>query len=119
MNNHLDILTSLSGIKITNTSDWERFRRPELMMLLEDFVYGARPYETPDRIEFTVKRYERNHLGTGVDYKAIDVCVNGVTFPVDLFLPSNRFLISGFMAQPRLMFCLSQGQLMLNFATRE
>ena len=47
MNNRLDILTSLSGIKITNTSDWERFRRPELMKKLRH-AGGGFGFESDD-----------------------------------------------------------------------
>ena len=90
MSEHLDLLTSLAGIKITNTSDWERFRRPELLMLLEDFVYGARPYEHPDSVIFRIKRYEKSYLGTSADLKEVEIAVNGITFPIYLFLPQNR-----------------------------
>lgn len=90
MSDHLDILTSLAGIRITNTADWERFRRPELMMLLEDFVYGARPYEQPDSLTFAVKRFEENFLHTDADLKEVEITVNDVSFPVYLFLPHKR-----------------------------
>jgi len=90
MSEHLDILTSIAGIKITNTADWERFRRRELMILLEDFVYGARPYETPDHESFTVKRCVSNYLGTPADLKEIEISVNDISFPVYIFLPHKR-----------------------------
>lgn len=89
MSDRLDILTSLSGCKIKTVEDWEYFRRPEIMMLLEDFVYGARPYERPDKQEFLVKRCEKNWLGTQVTYKELEIKVNDVAFPVHLYLPEQ------------------------------
>ena len=97
MSDRLDILTSLSGFKIETVQDWERFRRPEIMMLLEDFVYGARPYETPDRQAFFVKRCVQNWLGTGVTYKEIEIRVNDVAFPVHLYLPDTEKRVPAFV----------------------
>lgn len=89
MNDRLDILTSLSGVRITNTADWERFRRPELMMLLEDFVYGARPYDRPDSLSFTLKRHEHNWLGSGAAFKEVEIHANNISFPVYIFIPEK------------------------------
>lgn len=89
MNDRLDILTSLSGEKITNTQDWEQFRRPELMMLLEDYVYGARPHDLPDSLTFTQKRCEHSWLGTAALLKEIEISVNGISFPVYIFVPEK------------------------------
>ena len=97
MSNRLDILTSLSGCKIETVEDWVYFRRPEIMMLLEDFVYGARPYERPDKQEFLVKRCERNWLGTQVTYKEVEIKVNDVAFPVYLYLPAGGKPVPAFV----------------------
>lgn len=87
MPDRLDILTSLSGCKITTVEDWEYFRRPEIMMLFEDFVYGARPVAVPDRQAFLTKRRVANWMGTNVTYKEIEIKVNDVSFPVYLYQP--------------------------------
>ena len=97
MSDRLDIMTSLSGCKIETVEDWERFRRPEIMMLFEDFVYGARPCEDPDRQEFRVKRCEKNWLGTQVTYKEIEIKVNDVAFPVHLYLPDSEKPVPAFV----------------------
>lgn len=89
MSDRLDLLTSLSGVRITNTADWERFRRPELMMLLEDFVYGARPYDRPDSLTFTLKRHEHNWLGSDAAFKEVEIRVNDIAFPVYIFIPEK------------------------------
>ena len=97
MADRMDIMTSLSGCKIETVEDWERFRRPEIVMLLEDFVYGARPYEMPDRQEFLVKRCEKNWLGTKLTYKEIEIKVNDVAFPVHLYLPDSEKPVPAFV----------------------
>ena len=97
MSNRLDILTSLSGCKITSAEDWEVFRRPEIMMLLEDFVYGARPCETPDRQEFHVKRRVKNWLGSNVTLKELEIKVNDVPFPVYLYQPETDAPVPAFV----------------------
>ena len=63
MDDRMNLLTSISGVKITNIEEWEYFRRPEIMMLLENFVYGVRPYEIPQKLEFKEKRYEKSYFG--------------------------------------------------------
>lgn len=97
MGDRLDILTSLSGCKITTVEDWEYFRRPEIMMLFENFVYGARPYEKPDQQEFLTKRRVKNWLGTDVTYKEIEIKVNGVPFPVHLYQPETEKPVPAFV----------------------
>lgn len=59
----LDLLTSISGEKIETVSDWETYRREEIMVLLSNFVYGVRPMERPDDISFHVDSIAENYLG--------------------------------------------------------
>lgn len=89
MLDRLDLLTSLSGVPITNTMEWEQFRRPELMILLEDFVYGVRPHEKPDSLRFVEKCCKHNYLGLSLTFKEVEIFVNGIPFSVYLFLPQN------------------------------
>lgn len=42
-----DALTSLDGMHITTTEQWEKTRRPELMQLFTEFMYGRQPL--PDK----------------------------------------------------------------------
>ena len=35
----LDPLISISGEKVTTVEEWEKYRREEIMVLLENFVY--------------------------------------------------------------------------------
>ena len=37
-----DPLTNLAGTSLTTASDWEKQRRPEILRLFEDHVYGRK-----------------------------------------------------------------------------
>lgn len=87
--NPLPILRSLSGNMITNTEDWERFRRPELMALLETFAYGRRPYEKPDVLTFTETFSAPSYMGTDALYREVTVRVNDHRFPIYVFIPQS------------------------------
>ena len=87
MEHRLDLMTSLSGCPITSVQDWERYRRPELMALLEYFQFGIRPSEKPEKLSFRINRKAENWLGTEVDFTAVEIRVNDVPFPVYLYTP--------------------------------
>ena len=99
MSDRLDLLTSLSGVPITNTEEWEQFRRPELLILLEEFVYGVRPHETPDSIWFEEKYCKQDYLDTCATFKEVEIFVNGIGFSVYLFLPQSSNPV------PAIVFC--------------
>ena len=68
-NHCLDLLTSISGRPIETVADWETYRRREIKVLLENFVYGVRPCEKPEREVFALVRKEKNWLGSGATFK--------------------------------------------------
>jgi len=85
----LDPLISISGEKITTASDWETYRREEIMVLLSNFVYGVRPLERPDDISFSVDSVTENYLGYPLVRKCVTVSFLGYSLPFDLFIPQN------------------------------
>ena len=89
MNNCLDLFVSLSGVPINTVEDWEAFRRPELINLLENYVYGVRPYEIPETLSFSQVTCENNWFDCGATFKHIDIGVNSHHFPVYIFVPDN------------------------------
>lgn len=89
MTDHLKLMVSLAGQPIKTVEDWENFRRPELLMLLEDYVYGARPYEKPEKLTFTQTFLAKNWMGSGAIFKEISIGVNDHAFPMYLFVPEN------------------------------
>ena len=82
MNDRLNLLISLSGEPIKTVEDWEAFRRPELISLLENYVYGVRPYETPEKLTFSEVRKEKNWFDSNATFKENDICVKDHPFPV-------------------------------------
>jgi fermentation-respiration switch protein FrsA (DUF1100 family) len=93
MSEHLDILTSICGQKITTVEEWEQFRRPELIHLLEEYVYGVRPSTENAKVEFKVFRREKNWRNSGATFKEIEVTINDShTFPFYVFTPDNAKL---------------------------
>ena len=60
------LLDTLGGYHIENTADWEALRRPELMALLENTIYGVRPAEAERNLHPTFKILcdETNFRGT-------------------------------------------------------
>jgi len=85
----LDILESLSGVRINTIEEWEKYRRPELMLLLENYVYGVRPNTKPDKLVFNLVRNERNWKNSNAIYKEIDICMNEHHFPLYVFIPET------------------------------
>ncbi len=89
INERLDLLTSISGEKITTVEDWEKYRRPELMFLLENFVYGVRPAEKPEKVEFKERFRKPSFRKLKAEYREILVTVNDHHFPIYVFIPEE------------------------------
>lgn len=87
----LDPLISISGEKIETVSDWETYRREEIMVLLSNFVYGVRPLERPDDIAFHVDSITENYLGYPLVRKCCRVSFLGYDLCFDLFLPQETY----------------------------
>ena len=87
MSNIPELLTTLSGIKVTDKETWETFRRDEVKSLCERFEYGIRDIEKPDDLYFSIERtYEIYGMmckevtgGFGANFK----------FPFKLYYPKN------------------------------
>lgn len=87
----LDPLISISGQKVESVSDWETYRREEIMVLLSNFIYGVRPMERPDDMEFYVEDITENYLGYPLVKKHIVIAFNGYELPFELFLPQETY----------------------------
>lgn len=49
------ILVDPNGEKITTIEQWEKKRRPEILELFREHVYGREPIQRPESLNFTVK----------------------------------------------------------------
>lgn len=86
------LLKTEAGKTITTATDWEQIRRPKILTLFEDNVYGQVP-KNFDAIHFNNVREETNVLGGKATLKEIDILVtrNTKTVPIHvlLFIPNN------------------------------
>ncbi len=85
------LLDTLGGYHIENTADWEALRRPELMALLENTIYGVRPAEAERNLHPTFKILcdETNFRGTPTHFVKVAITAGGYTFAVRGFLPEQ------------------------------
>ena len=97
-----DPLTLESGERVTDSKTWVERRRPELMALFEDQVYGKTPAEYPEvRIEQV--SVDRKALGGKAIRKQVTLYfsprIDGPQIHLLLYLPSNakapRWGVSG------------------------
>jgi len=99
-----DPLTNLAGTSITTASDWEKQRRPEILRLFEDHVYGRTPTGEIDvsfeQLETNQNAYAgratrkqiRAHFRSQGQHLALDLLIylpNEVTGPAPLFVGLN------------------------------
>lgn len=65
-----DVLTAEDGTKITTPDQWKKIRRPELMKLFEEHVYGKTPDHKLD-VTFEQAKIDKNALGGKATRKEI------------------------------------------------
>ncbi len=83
-----DILKSVSGEEVGKIEDWERFRRPEILGLFKNHVYGVRPIERPEDLAFTKVREVANFM-ENMSMKQIRMSFSGYEIPFYIFSPQN------------------------------
>ena len=80
------LMTSISGQKIDTVEKWEKFRRPEILNLFSEYVYGVRPKESVPDIKFNVifeKRFERE----GILLQKVEISFMDYSFCVYGYMP--------------------------------
>ena len=82
-----ELLTTLSGQKVTDADTWEQFRRDEILSLFCEYVYGVRDIERPENLYFTLKE-ERVEYGMRV--KELEAGFDEFSFPFKLYLPLHQ-----------------------------
>ena len=87
-----DPLVSESGNPITSIKDWTNLRRPEILALFEDHVYGPRPAK-PENPTYTVTSESMNALGGKAIRKQLTIRFDENAFPqalhVLLYIPNS------------------------------
>jgi hypothetical protein len=88
------LMTARSGQTIATVEEWRRLRRPEILELFREHVYGRNPVERPERLEFSVRRTDGGALGGKATLKEVVITYGGphgtATLPVVVFIPNKR-----------------------------
>jgi dienelactone hydrolase len=88
-----ELFTLADGRKITSPADWERLRRPELLALFRDNVYGVAP-PRPPTLAFRLVTTDPLALDGKATLKRIAISfrlgTETFTFHLTLFVPNQR-----------------------------
>lgn len=87
-----ELLKTQDGEKVNTTKEWEKVRRPEILKLFEDNVYGKVPQDF-DNIEFEITNEDKNSMEGKATLKEVAITVTrnrkSVTFNLLMFTPNN------------------------------
>ena len=68
------LLVTAEGKKITSAEEWKNIRRPQILSLFANLVYGRVPQpESPIKIEFEVKKTNPNFMGGKATRKDVQI----------------------------------------------
>ncbi len=88
-----DPLVCIDGAKVADSATWEKKRRPELLQLFGDHVYGHAPRRRRGMSQFEVTSLATNALGGKATRKEIAVWLtgktNGPSLNVLLYVPNG------------------------------
>lgn len=86
-----NLLIDNAGNKVTTVDAWEKIRRPEIIRLFEDYVYGQVPTQFDD-IRFRQVHEDNSALGGTATLKEVDIEVtrdgSSVTIHALMFIPN-------------------------------
>lgn len=97
-----EILVACSGEKIRTEKEWELYRRPEILALFSEFVYGKIPFGNLPPVHFSVLGEERTREGYRI--RTVKACMGDLEFPFWLCLPENASAWAPMPAVLYLMF---------------
>ncbi len=87
-----ELLTASNGMKITNPKEWINIRRPEILSLFENNMFGKTPLQKV-KIEFEVTKYNENAFCGNAIFKEVTATFlngeNQVQMNILIYLPKN------------------------------
>ena len=95
--NYPENLISISGEKIKNREDWEKFRSDEIRGLFTEYVYGRCPVDRPNDITFSVTDKIESFFGRNIMYNEITISFSGYSFKVKGFIPVSNKKVPAFV----------------------
>jgi len=88
-----NVLQSAGGRMVKSIKNWEQKRRPELITLFKQNIYGQMPTHF-DRISFTQNKKVTDAMHGRATLKEITISISNkgkqVNIPIVLFIPNNR-----------------------------
>lgn len=88
-----DPLVTRNGRKITTAAEWETIRRPEVLELFREHVYGRVP-TTPYQQSFKIVNEDRNAMDGAATLKQVDIRIDArgksLVIHLSLFIPNQR-----------------------------
>lgn len=88
-----ELLATTKGKMVKNTTAWEKKRRPEVLALFEEHVYGKTPGSF-DSVRFILTNEKDDAMDGKAHLKQVQITVwnkgNSVSFPLVLFIPTQR-----------------------------
>lgn len=87
-----ELLKIQTGKTISSVENWEKFRRPEILQLFEDHVYGQVPDDFDD-LRFQVLKKDKNAMDGKATLKIVAITItrnhNPVTMNLLMFTPNK------------------------------
>src|SRR5690606_25783754 len=87
-----NVLETSAQKPVRNKRDWEKIRRPEIIRLFEDHIYGQMPKEI-DSLTYSVRHEDPGSMNGKAHLKEIDIVIyrnnKSVTIQLVLFIPSD------------------------------
>ncbi len=88
-----DPFLSVKGEEISTTEDWENIRRPEILELFKEYIYGVAPVDRPDNLTFEVKDVNEDMMGGQATRQQVTISYSGPggtdSFDLLVFIPNN------------------------------
>jgi hypothetical protein len=115
-----DPLTMLDGQKVTDVNNWKQKRRPEILKLFEENVYGRTMAGRPKDMTWKVKSENRKAMNGKAIEKTVTIYFTGkkngpkmdlfITLPADAGKPVPIFLIPAYGRTPQPLLKRGYGQ---------
>lgn len=88
-----DPLIAANGARIRTSAEWEQVRRPELLELFREHVYGRAPMARPDTLRFETLEKEKPAFDGAALQKRVRIAYSGPGgeggFPLTCFYPTR------------------------------
>ena len=82
-----ELSKTISGQTVDSVEIWEKFRRPEIMNLMSEYIYGVQPVEKPEDLKFEVSEEKKLFTRHSITRKIIKISFSDYQFQVFGYMP--------------------------------